>query len=153
MKPLCKNSGEIIAALQEIENTDTFKADVCFEAGSLADKIDYVFICCACVWYDILCQTNIASKALQSIQSNVQTALISLESVLKFLLKYKDYGCEKVLQEAKDICEHISINLSLMIKNAQQPDQPLQMRRNFEENPFCLSSNLRLVRLLNDLKH
>lgn len=68
-----------------------------------------MIICCACVWYDILCQTNIASKALQSIQSNVQTALISLEGILKFFLKYKDYGCEKVLQEAKDICEHISI--------------------------------------------
>ncbi|XP_055306523.1 uncharacterized protein LOC129570827 [Sitodiplosis mosellana] len=109
IKPLCKNSGEIIAALREIEDTESFNKDVRFEAGTLADKIDFIFICCTCFRYDILSHTNIASKALQTIQSNVQTALTSLESVMNFLESYKENGCEKVLNEATEICERISI--------------------------------------------
>lgn len=108
MKPLCKNPGEITAALRKIEDTDSFKPDVRFEAGSLADKIDYSFICCACFWYDILSQTNIASKALQSIKSNIQAALISVESVTNFLLNYEQDSCD-IFQKAADICESISI--------------------------------------------
>lgn len=54
-------------------------------------------------------QTNLASKALQSIKTNVQTAVIALESVIIFLGEYKEYGCEKVFAEAEGICDQISI--------------------------------------------
>lgn len=75
VKPLHKNPGEIIGALREIENDDSFRPEVQLEAGSVVKKINYAFMCCVCVWFDVLSQTNLASKALQTIQSNIQTAV------------------------------------------------------------------------------
>lgn len=109
VKPLCKNPGQIIAALREIENTDSFKPDVRHDAGSIADKINFSFMCSVCLWYDILNQVNIASKALQTIQANVQTAVTCLESTKQFLLSYNERCCEKVIAESSEICEQIGI--------------------------------------------
>lgn len=74
MKPLWKNTAEIVGALKEIEESDSFKANVRLEAGSIADKVDDAFICSTCFWYDILSRVNIASKALQSIKANLEGA-------------------------------------------------------------------------------
>lgn len=110
VKPLCKNPGAIIAALKEIRESDSYNAIVRLEAGSLVDKIDFAYICSSVLWYDILSHVNIASKSLQSVKSNIQTALlVSLESVLAFLLKYNENGFEKVLAEAIEVCQLKSI--------------------------------------------
>lgn len=109
MKPLRNNPGQIIAALREIENTDSFVPDVRHEAGSIADKINFSFMCSVCLWYDIPTEVNIASKALQTIQANVQTAVTCLESVKKNLLTYSENCCEKVIGETMEICERIAI--------------------------------------------
>lgn len=93
MKPLRHNLAEILTTLKEIENSDAFQANVKHQAGSIANKINFCFVCCVCVWYDMLNQTNIISKGLQSIKSNVQTAVKSIESLKDFLQSYSEYGC------------------------------------------------------------
>lgn len=80
IKPLRLNLGNIIAALNEIENSSAFKDTVCHEAGAIVDKIDYQFVCAVCVWYDILSQVNIATKVLQTIDSDLQAAVLCLGS-------------------------------------------------------------------------
>lgn len=112
MKPLYTNPGEIISALKEIGDNESemFNRNVQLEARIIAQKIDFAFICSTCLWYDILSQVDQASKALQSIQCNVETAALALESVEEFLTSYKEYGCQKVLNEAREICERISID-------------------------------------------
>lgn len=49
MTPLRNNPGEIIAALREIENSDCFESNVQHEAGSIADKINFSFMCSVCL--------------------------------------------------------------------------------------------------------
>lgn len=66
--------------------------------------------------YDILKQVNIASKALQTIQTNVKTAVTCLQSVTEFLLSYSEYGCGKVIAEAKKICGRIAIEAEFDIQ-------------------------------------
>lgn len=109
MRPLRHNLAEIIATLREIENSDNFQANVRHQAASIASKINFLFVCCVCVWSDILNQTNIVSKGLQSIQSNIQMAVKSIESLKDFLQNYNEYGCNKIHEEAVNICESIGI--------------------------------------------
>lgn len=109
MKPLRKNLYEIKAALNEIRAAEKFDHEVRHEAGCIADKMDYTFICCVCTWYDILFQINIASKALQSIQSNIETALICLENILMFLDEYEDSGFDQMIRDAKEIADRIEV--------------------------------------------
>ncbi|XP_055308991.1 uncharacterized protein LOC129572901 [Sitodiplosis mosellana] len=109
MKPLRRNPGQIIATLREIQNTSSFRQNIRDEAESIADKMDYEFFCFVCVWYDILSETNIASKSLQSISSNVQAAVYCLESLATFLNAYKDNAIENFIDEARYICERLDI--------------------------------------------
>ena len=61
------------------------------EAWCIVDKIDYIFLCCVNVWYDILFQVNIASQALQSVTLDVQTAIVALENLLTYLQNFFDH--------------------------------------------------------------
>ncbi|XP_055326046.1 uncharacterized protein LOC129579884 [Sitodiplosis mosellana] len=111
MKPLRLNLGKIIAALDEIENSTAFKDKVRYEARAIIDKIDYPFVCAVCMWYDVLSHVNIASKALQSIDSDLQAAVLCLGSTNFFLEEYRSTGPEKVFSEATEICESMEIEV------------------------------------------
>ncbi|XP_055308842.1 zinc finger MYM-type protein 1-like [Sitodiplosis mosellana] len=111
MKPLRLNLGKIIAALDEIKNSTAFKDKVRYEAGAIIDKIDYPFVCAVCMWYDVLSHVNIASKALQSIDSDLQAAVLCLGSTKFFLEEYRSTGPEKVFSEATEICESMEIEV------------------------------------------
>lgn len=50
-----------------------------------------------------------ASKALQSISSNIQSAMLSMKGVREFFESYLTYGCEKVQREAAEMCTKIEI--------------------------------------------
>lgn len=63
------------------------------------------------MWYDILSQINIASKALQSIDSDLQAAVLCLGSTKTFLDEYKSTGPEKVFNDATEICENLGIEV------------------------------------------
>lgn len=109
MKPFRRNMVNILAAFVEIRDSENFDQRTRHEADCIAGKIDYTFICCVCTWYDILFQVNIASKKLQSIESNIQSAVICLKSVLEFLNEYSKSGFRKMLTEAKEIAEKIGV--------------------------------------------
>ena len=111
IKPLRQNLGNIITALNEIKDSTAFQDKVCHQAGAIIDRIDYQFVCAVCMWYDILSQINIASKALQSIDSDLQAAVLCLGSTKTFLDEYKSTGPEKVFNDATEICENLGIDV------------------------------------------
>lgn len=132
VKPLRRNIDRIRAALYEINNSDKFDPKICHEAGCIADKIDFTFICCVCTWHDILYQINIASKTLQSIQSSVQTAMTCLKSVLTFLESYSTSGFQQMWSEANEIAEHLGIAPEL----SESGKRPSRLRALSSENDF-----------------
>lgn len=109
IKPLKRNLDKIIEALHEIRDSEKFDVLSRHEAGCIADKIDFTFICSVCVWHDVLYQVNIVSKKLQSIQSNVQSAVTCLKNIMKFLVAYES-SFENVLSEAKQMAEGLEID-------------------------------------------
>lgn len=111
MKPLRHSLKNIIAALEEISQTSTFKYEVRAEAEGIIRAINFQFVCGVCIWYDVLSQVNIASKALQSIKANIQSALTTLRSVKDFLYAYESYGFDKVYDEAVEIANEINVDV------------------------------------------
>lgn len=111
IKPLRLNLINIIAALNEIKDCSNFQDEVRHEAGTIIDKIDYPFICAICMWYDILSQVNIASKALQAIDADMQAAILCLGSTKAFLEEYRSAGAGKVFTDAAEICEKNAIEI------------------------------------------
>jgi hAT family C-terminal dimerisation region len=111
MKPLKLNANKIHAALKEIENSQSFDTNVRFTAGTIAEKMNFEFILSVCIWYDILTKINVASKALQSITSNLQAAIICLENVATFLEQYKLNGYERARQDAEEICKSLGVEV------------------------------------------
>lgn len=109
VKPLHRNVDKFVDALKEIANSNDFDAKVRHEARSILDKIDYVFLCCVNVWHDILFQINIASQALQSISSNVQTAIKALENLLTYLQCYKESEWMKAVENARETADMIGV--------------------------------------------
>lgn len=93
------------------------------EAESIYNKIDYKFICCICLWYEILSKVNIASKELQSIKSNVQGAVTSLASVKQFLDDFSETGYEKVIEDANQMCEQLEIEPEFIVNRKRKADQ------------------------------
>lgn len=123
IKPLRRNIDKILAALKEISNKESFEELVRLEAESIVNKIDYKFICCVCAWYEILIKVNMASKALQSIQSDVQAAVTSLASVKQFLDDFSETGYEKVIEDANEMCEKLEIEPEFTVNRKRRADQ------------------------------
>lgn len=102
---------KVVDALNEIYQSTSFRPSVRAEAEGIVNAINFQFVCGVCIWYDVLSQVNIASKALQSIKANMQTALTTLRSVKSFLMSYKTYGFEKIHEEAIEIGNQINIDI------------------------------------------
>lgn len=130
MKPLRHNIDKIIAALKEIHNSKEFDAKTRHKAICIVDKIDYVFLCCVNVWYDILFQINITSNALQSVTSNVQIAMTSLENLMTYLQVYEQYNLINAIEEAKEMAGINEIEREFE-QNKRQPESR-QYRTTFE---------------------
>uniref|UniRef100_A0A3B5R5L1 DUF4371 domain-containing protein n=1 Tax=Xiphophorus maculatus TaxID=8083 RepID=A0A3B5R5L1_XIPMA len=78
------------------------------EAKSLSNEIvSMEFLVCLIVWYDLLCEINFASKALQAADVSMDTAIRLIESLKEFLLKYREEGFQKSL----DIAGKIAIEM------------------------------------------
>lgn len=111
MKPLHQNIDKIINALKEIINSDhIYDSKTRHEARSIVDKIDFIFLCCTIVWYDVLSKMNIASQVLQSVSANVQSAMISLQNQLTFLQDYEQTDLMKAIERAKEMAGDIEPN-------------------------------------------
>lgn len=108
MKLLRQSLKNIIAALEEISQTSTFKYEVRAEAKGIIRAINFQFVCGVCIWYDVLSQVNITSKTLQSIKTNIQSALTTLRCVKDFLYAY---GFDKVYDGAVEIANEINVDV------------------------------------------
>lgn len=137
VKPLKLNPDKIHAALKQIENSSSFDSNVRFTAGTIAEKMDFEFILSVCIWYDILTKVNIASKALQSITSNLQAAMISLENVATFLEEYKLNGYGRARGEAEKICEQLGFEAKFIeIRKRNANREIIDPEENFRQNFF-----------------
>lgn len=146
IKPLRFNLGNILAALNEIKESAKFKQSVRNEAEFIIKEIDYKFICSVCMWYDILKQINIASKSLQTIESNLQSALLCLESVKIFLKEYTTFGILKIFREAAEMFENFRIELAFTdsrkrVATERQINSEEQFHTNFFGNVMDVAKN------------
>eukprot|EP00102_Acyrthosiphon_pisum_P024295 XP_016661505.1 PREDICTED: uncharacterized protein LOC107884279 [Acyrthosiphon pisum] len=72
--------------------------------------LNFKFLCCLVVWYDILFEINITSKILQSILLDVSETVKQLDSTKHFLMRYgSDEGFENTLKSAKLLANELGI--------------------------------------------
>jgi len=65
------------------------------ECRSLASEIrSWRFLVCLIIWYDLLFQVNIISKALQSLSMCLDDQIAHVEAGMKFVSEYQDEGLE-----------------------------------------------------------
>lgn len=137
IKPLKLNANKIHAALKEIENSQLFDTNVRFTAGTIAEKMNFEFILSVCIWYDILTKVNVASKALQSITSNLQAAMICLENVATFLEEYKLNGYERARQDAEEICKSLGVEVVFIETRKRNANREIiDAEENFQNDFF-----------------
>ncbi|KAL4083493.1 hypothetical protein QTP88_028809 [Uroleucon formosanum] len=81
------------------------------EAIGIINKfLNFKFLCCLVVWYDILFEINITSKMLQSISLDVSETVKQLDSTKYFLMRYRsDEGFENTLKSAKLLANELGI--------------------------------------------
>lgn len=81
------------------------------EAKSIAEKlVDFKFLCCLVIWYDILFKINHTSKLLQSVSLNISESITQLKNTIFFLKKYRtDEGFQKTLEQAKILANELQI--------------------------------------------
>jgi hypothetical protein len=114
IRPIRHQFGEIYDVLLHIKEdlnlTGSHGLQIKSDACALLKNIcDFKFISSVIVWYDILCAVNPISKQLQSIHYDIQMALKSVSSIVKFLKEYRQNGIPKVIIAAKDIALLIEI--------------------------------------------
>lgn len=110
IKPLRRNLNKILAALDEISNSESFDAGVRHEAKCIIDFIDFKFICSVCIWHEILEQIDRVSKQMQRIDMNISSVVILLDDVSKFLVHYKENGYQPAVEEANRIANENDIS-------------------------------------------
>lgn len=136
VKPLRRNLKKIVTALDEIGKRESFKDNIRHEACSLADKVDFKFICSVCIWYDILEKFDRVSKILQGIEMNIGSALLLLRDLNEFLATYKSTGYEKAMQEALLVADEMDIPTTFETRKRGRPIQSLTAEEHFKENFF-----------------
>lgn len=142
VKPLRRNLKRIIAALDEIGECGTFKSKVRHEATSLADKVDFKFICSICIWHTILEQFDRVSRTLQGIQTNIGGAVLLLRDLHEFLAEYESTGYEQAMQDAYLIAEELEIPTTFETRKRGRPLQSATAEEHFKENFFHFLMNV-----------
>lgn len=80
------------------------------EAKSLAEHMEgFEFLFTLVIWYDILFQVNIVSKAMQSETMDISNASKLLEKCLIFVTEYRNTGYSTAIITAKDIASEAEI--------------------------------------------
>lgn len=120
LKPLRYHLKEVIAALYDCMNEDgqpnvttVTAARNKSEATAILQKIEkYKFICSLIVWYDILFDINVTSKAFQAVSLNLSQAVTLLSKSMVFLEDYRtDAKFDCILEEAKTIAIDLDIDV------------------------------------------
>ncbi|KAL4101041.1 hypothetical protein QTP88_021062 [Uroleucon formosanum] len=100
---------QLTDALKELFNTTTdgmFKS----ESQSLLKSIScYEFILSTVIWYDILLKTNIVSKSLQGIETDISLSENLLKGLMDFFEEYRENGLEKAKLEANILAKSAEV--------------------------------------------
>uniref|UniRef100_A0A3B5REH6 HAT C-terminal dimerisation domain-containing protein n=1 Tax=Xiphophorus maculatus TaxID=8083 RepID=A0A3B5REH6_XIPMA len=122
--------GGILDSLQKLEEV-VGDSKIVSEAKSLSNEIvSMEFLVCLIVWYDLLCEINFASKALQAADVSMDTAIRLIESLTEFLLKYREEGFQKSL----DIACKIAIEMDA---SPEFKEKRLRKQKKFPDDNSC----------------
>lgn len=137
VKPLRRNLNKILASLDEIRDSEAFDNSARNDAASIANEIDYKFICSVCIWYNILEQFERASKYLQKVTMNVGSAVLLLKNIKEFLESYKLTGYDKAVEEANMIAEEVQVPAIFESERRGRPRNiPIEPEQRFKTDFF-----------------
>uniref|UniRef100_A0A2S2PYQ8 Zinc finger MYM-type protein 1 n=1 Tax=Sipha flava TaxID=143950 RepID=A0A2S2PYQ8_9HEMI len=109
VKALRFQLSSILNALEEVSETvNDLMAQS--EAVSLSNEIgNYEFILSLVIWYDILTEVNIVSKSLQDHNTDINTSVKMVQSLIQFLHQYRENGFNFAKIAAKKLAEDADI--------------------------------------------
>ncbi|CAH2219185.1 zinc finger MYM-type 1-like [Pelobates cultripes] len=110
LKPLRHNLGEIQEALIVLSDETHTEPNICHEANTLSQQIvEFKFIVSLCVWYEILYQVNIVSKAMQNEAADIILVSNLIQKCHNFLIHFRESGFESSFQLAKELAEKVNV--------------------------------------------
>ena len=115
VKAVRYQTAEVVAALEELEKLAVECKDgvVVIECRSLAHEVrSWRFLVCLIIWYDLLYQVNIISKALQSPSMCLDDQIAQVESGRKFVLEYRDEALVSAEVTARELAEELEVDRS-----------------------------------------
>ncbi|KAK7158541.1 hypothetical protein R3I94_004999 [Phoxinus phoxinus] len=78
------------------------------------------FLLCTMTWYNVLYQINHVSKLLQSPNVSMETLRSETEGVKDYLEDFRDKGIASCQTDAKDIAEHLDMEMTLPEKRQRK---------------------------------
>ncbi|XP_075687657.1 zinc finger MYM-type protein 1-like [Rhinoderma darwinii] len=106
IKPLKYNIGGIQEALFALAEDPSTEPKTSHEAQTLSQQIvEFEFIVALIVWYDLLFQINIVSKAIQYESADLISATHLIKKTYEFLKNFRETGFESSLKAAKKLAE------------------------------------------------
>ncbi|CAH2220847.1 zinc finger MYM-type 1-like [Pelobates cultripes] len=110
LKPLRHNLSEIQEALIVLSDETHTEPNICHEANTLSQQIvEFKFIVSLCVWYEILYQVNIVSKAMQNEAADIILVSNLIQKCHNFLIHFRESGFESSFQLAKELAEKVNV--------------------------------------------
>lgn len=157
VKAMRYETNNIVNALIEISDSSNAEAGLCHEAQCLADNLcEFKFLISLVVWYDLLFQINVASKAMQGITMDIITATSIVKGCLNYIISYRNTGYIFAVLSAKDIAETLNVEPSLKPKRRRltkrqfeyessdnyEPTQEEEFKRDFFLSSYIYKYNI-----------
>ncbi|KAL4113252.1 hypothetical protein QTP88_016911 [Uroleucon formosanum] len=107
VKPMRYETNNIVNALIEISDSPNAEAGLRHEAQCLADNLcDFEFLISLVVWYDLLFQINVASKAMQGITMDIITATSIVKGSLNYIISYRNTSITSIQSRFEQLKVH-----------------------------------------------
>lgn len=137
IKPLRRNLDKIVAALDEISDSESFDTDVRYDAECFIGFIDFKFICSVCIWYPILENVDRVSKLMQRIDMNLSGVETLLADIREFLVEYKESGYERAIADATEIANEMEIPANFVQTRRGRPrNEPVDPEELYKQQFF-----------------
>ncbi|XP_044133368.1 zinc finger MYM-type protein 1-like [Bufo gargarizans] len=110
LKPFRHNLVEIQDALIALSEEEHAEPSVCHEALTLSQQVgNFKCIMALCVWYEILYQVNIVSKAMQRETADLILVTELIDKCKHFVQIFRDTGFESAFLIAKEIAQKLEV--------------------------------------------
>lgn len=136
VKPLRYQLGAIYDAIVEVsESANDPKCRS--EAAGLAKNLkDFKFLVTLVVWYELLSHVNVASKMLQSCNSELDAAVSILEKTLEFVKRFKENGLTGAVIDAKELAAELQMTADEMTFKQECSLRRRKVKRQFSYEAF-----------------